>query len=204
MKNITPQTHSPEEFQLIRNHQANGMGGLPLVGDPDWWHGTWRSWPRSGSRASRSHSSTISTSCRSFAPRCCRVWRARSSRANLKNTPRPRLAPLLSRICRRLDCWLRLLIATGTSRCDSIRENAIAATARQISQNAFPERDVARRGASDFFVPDRPRPCASAARQPARRRSAAPRKTRPPQAGQARISSVNRGSIASLLRQIRS
>jgi alkanesulfonate monooxygenase SsuD/methylene tetrahydromethanopterin reductase-like flavin-dependent oxidoreductase (luciferase family) len=35
MKNITPQNHSPEEFQLIRNHQANGMGGLPLVGDPD-------------------------------------------------------------------------------------------------------------------------------------------------------------------------
>ena len=35
MKNITPQTHSSEEFQLIRNHQANGMGGLPLVGDPD-------------------------------------------------------------------------------------------------------------------------------------------------------------------------
>ena len=35
MKNVTPQTHSPEEFQRIRNHQANGMGGLPLVGDPD-------------------------------------------------------------------------------------------------------------------------------------------------------------------------
>ncbi len=35
MKNITPQTHSPEEFQRIRDHQANGMGGLPLVGDPD-------------------------------------------------------------------------------------------------------------------------------------------------------------------------
>ena len=35
MKNITPQTHSPKEFQRIRNHQANGMGGLPLVGDPD-------------------------------------------------------------------------------------------------------------------------------------------------------------------------
>ena len=35
MKNITPQTHSPEKLQLIRNHQANGMGGLPLVGDPD-------------------------------------------------------------------------------------------------------------------------------------------------------------------------
>ena len=35
MKNITPQMHSPEEFQRIRNHQANGMGGLPLVGDPD-------------------------------------------------------------------------------------------------------------------------------------------------------------------------
>ena len=35
MKNVTPHTHSPEEFQRIRDHQANGMGGLPLVGDPD-------------------------------------------------------------------------------------------------------------------------------------------------------------------------
>ena len=35
MKNITPQTHAAEEFQRIRDHQANGMGGLPLVGDPD-------------------------------------------------------------------------------------------------------------------------------------------------------------------------
>jgi dimethylsulfone monooxygenase len=35
MKNITAQAHSSEEFQRIRNHQANGMGGLPLVGDPD-------------------------------------------------------------------------------------------------------------------------------------------------------------------------
>ena len=35
MKNITPQMHPPEEFQRLRNHQANGMGGLPLVGDPD-------------------------------------------------------------------------------------------------------------------------------------------------------------------------
>jgi dimethylsulfone monooxygenase len=35
MKNITPQLYSPEEFQRIRHHQANGMGGLPLVGDPD-------------------------------------------------------------------------------------------------------------------------------------------------------------------------
>ena len=35
MKNITPQMHSPEGFQRLRNHQANGMGGLPLVGDPD-------------------------------------------------------------------------------------------------------------------------------------------------------------------------
>jgi hypothetical protein len=35
MKNITPQTHSPQEFQRIRDHQANGMVGLPLVGDPD-------------------------------------------------------------------------------------------------------------------------------------------------------------------------
>jgi dimethylsulfone monooxygenase len=35
MKNITPQTYAPEEFQRIRDHQANGMGGLPVVGDPD-------------------------------------------------------------------------------------------------------------------------------------------------------------------------
>ena len=35
MKNITPQTYPPEEFHRIRDHQANGMGGLPLVGDPD-------------------------------------------------------------------------------------------------------------------------------------------------------------------------
>ena len=27
--------YSPEEFRRIRDHQANGMGGLPLVGDPD-------------------------------------------------------------------------------------------------------------------------------------------------------------------------
>jgi alkanesulfonate monooxygenase SsuD/methylene tetrahydromethanopterin reductase-like flavin-dependent oxidoreductase (luciferase family) len=35
MKNITPQTHAPDEFRRIREHQANGMGGLPLVGDPE-------------------------------------------------------------------------------------------------------------------------------------------------------------------------
>ncbi len=35
MKNVTPQSCSPAEFQRIRDHQANGMGGLPLVGDPD-------------------------------------------------------------------------------------------------------------------------------------------------------------------------
>jgi dimethylsulfone monooxygenase len=35
MKNVTPETHSPDEFRRIRDHQANGMGGLPLVGDPD-------------------------------------------------------------------------------------------------------------------------------------------------------------------------
>ena len=35
MRNITPETHGAEEFQRLRNHQANGMGGLPMVGDPD-------------------------------------------------------------------------------------------------------------------------------------------------------------------------
>ena len=35
LRNITPGNHSPEEFQKLRIHQANGLGGLPLVGDPD-------------------------------------------------------------------------------------------------------------------------------------------------------------------------
>jgi dimethylsulfone monooxygenase len=35
MRNTRPQDHSPEEFNRLRRHQANGMGGLPLVGDPD-------------------------------------------------------------------------------------------------------------------------------------------------------------------------
>jgi alkanesulfonate monooxygenase SsuD/methylene tetrahydromethanopterin reductase-like flavin-dependent oxidoreductase (luciferase family) len=36
MKNITRQTHAPELFERIRNEYANGMGGLPIVGDPDY------------------------------------------------------------------------------------------------------------------------------------------------------------------------
>ena len=35
MRKVTAQSHGKEEFQRLRNHQANGMGGLPLVGDPD-------------------------------------------------------------------------------------------------------------------------------------------------------------------------
>jgi alkanesulfonate monooxygenase SsuD/methylene tetrahydromethanopterin reductase-like flavin-dependent oxidoreductase (luciferase family) len=35
MRKITPQTHSAEEFRRLRIHQANGMGGLPIVGDPE-------------------------------------------------------------------------------------------------------------------------------------------------------------------------
>jgi alkanesulfonate monooxygenase SsuD/methylene tetrahydromethanopterin reductase-like flavin-dependent oxidoreductase (luciferase family) len=35
MRNITPAAHGEEEFRRLRAHQANGMGGLPLVGDPD-------------------------------------------------------------------------------------------------------------------------------------------------------------------------
>jgi alkanesulfonate monooxygenase SsuD/methylene tetrahydromethanopterin reductase-like flavin-dependent oxidoreductase (luciferase family) len=35
MRNITPQTHGAQEFERLLRHQANGMGGLPLVGDPD-------------------------------------------------------------------------------------------------------------------------------------------------------------------------
>jgi dimethylsulfone monooxygenase len=35
MRNITAETHGAEDFRRLRNHQANGMGGLPLVGNPD-------------------------------------------------------------------------------------------------------------------------------------------------------------------------
>jgi dimethylsulfone monooxygenase len=35
MKNITPKTHTAQDFERRRNEQANGMGGLPIVGDPD-------------------------------------------------------------------------------------------------------------------------------------------------------------------------
>jgi alkanesulfonate monooxygenase SsuD/methylene tetrahydromethanopterin reductase-like flavin-dependent oxidoreductase (luciferase family) len=35
MRNITAHNHGPDEFRRLRHHQANGMGGLPLVGDPD-------------------------------------------------------------------------------------------------------------------------------------------------------------------------
>ena len=30
-----PVGDAPAAFQRLRNHQANGMGGLPLIGDPD-------------------------------------------------------------------------------------------------------------------------------------------------------------------------
>jgi alkanesulfonate monooxygenase SsuD/methylene tetrahydromethanopterin reductase-like flavin-dependent oxidoreductase (luciferase family) len=35
MKNITPQTRGVEEYNRQRRFYANGMGGLPLIGDPD-------------------------------------------------------------------------------------------------------------------------------------------------------------------------
>ena len=35
MKDNTPETKGQEEFERQRRFYANGMGGLPLVGDPD-------------------------------------------------------------------------------------------------------------------------------------------------------------------------
>jgi alkanesulfonate monooxygenase SsuD/methylene tetrahydromethanopterin reductase-like flavin-dependent oxidoreductase (luciferase family) len=35
LKNITPDTMPAAEFQRTREHYANGLGGLPLIGDPD-------------------------------------------------------------------------------------------------------------------------------------------------------------------------
>ncbi len=36
MKDITPHNHSREQFERLRSERANGMGGLPIVGDPDY------------------------------------------------------------------------------------------------------------------------------------------------------------------------
>jgi FMNH2-dependent dimethyl sulfone monooxygenase len=35
MKDVSPETVGEEEFQRRRSHQAHGMGGIPIVGDPD-------------------------------------------------------------------------------------------------------------------------------------------------------------------------
>jgi alkanesulfonate monooxygenase SsuD/methylene tetrahydromethanopterin reductase-like flavin-dependent oxidoreductase (luciferase family) len=35
MKDISPETMGQEEFERRRRHQAHGMGGIPIVGDPD-------------------------------------------------------------------------------------------------------------------------------------------------------------------------
>jgi alkanesulfonate monooxygenase SsuD/methylene tetrahydromethanopterin reductase-like flavin-dependent oxidoreductase (luciferase family) len=35
MKKISPETVGQEEYELKRKQYANGMGGLPIVGDPD-------------------------------------------------------------------------------------------------------------------------------------------------------------------------
>jgi dimethylsulfone monooxygenase len=35
MKDVRPETVGAEEFTRRRNHQAHGMGGIPIVGDPD-------------------------------------------------------------------------------------------------------------------------------------------------------------------------
>jgi FMNH2-dependent dimethyl sulfone monooxygenase len=35
LRQITRENHSIEDFRNLRIHQANGLGGLPLVGDPD-------------------------------------------------------------------------------------------------------------------------------------------------------------------------
>ncbi len=36
MKDITPATRGQETYMRLRNEYANGMGGLPIVGDPDY------------------------------------------------------------------------------------------------------------------------------------------------------------------------
>lgn len=35
LRGVTAANQPPGEFQRIRNHTANGLGGLPLIGDPD-------------------------------------------------------------------------------------------------------------------------------------------------------------------------
>jgi alkanesulfonate monooxygenase SsuD/methylene tetrahydromethanopterin reductase-like flavin-dependent oxidoreductase (luciferase family) len=35
MRKVTRDLHAPDEFERIRKVQANGLGGMPLIGDPD-------------------------------------------------------------------------------------------------------------------------------------------------------------------------
>jgi dimethylsulfone monooxygenase len=35
MRGVTPDKHPADEFQRLRNNTANGLSGLPLIGDPD-------------------------------------------------------------------------------------------------------------------------------------------------------------------------
>ncbi len=35
LRKVTPETLPADEFQKLRHHTANGLGGLPIIGDPD-------------------------------------------------------------------------------------------------------------------------------------------------------------------------
>jgi FMNH2-dependent dimethyl sulfone monooxygenase len=49
-KNVTPEAIGSDEFQRQRTHYANGMGGLPIVGDPDYVAGQLAALSKAGLR----------------------------------------------------------------------------------------------------------------------------------------------------------
>ena len=76
LRNITPQTCSPEEFAARRRYfAANAIGGYPFVGTPDKVADELATSAARACAASRCRSSTISTNCRISATRCCRALR---------------------------------------------------------------------------------------------------------------------------------
>jgi dimethylsulfone monooxygenase len=64
LKNISPQTVPIQEYLTQRSHYAQGMGGLPIIGDPDHSRHRLPISAKPGSPALRSRWSTISTNCR--------------------------------------------------------------------------------------------------------------------------------------------
>ena len=71
MRNVSPR-RTGRRSSALRNHQANGMGGLPLIGDPDKVAGDMARLAAAGLTGSPYPLSITWTNYPIFAPRYCR------------------------------------------------------------------------------------------------------------------------------------